>query len=193
MRSSYTPIEVAKRTPELLAGSFRFPVLSEAPSDSAINDEKALYYLNDHFEFIDENGVVHKFSGPLSDLCISAKGAIGAIKCSETLLSALSGGTATATGLFPAKVLQLGVVARVVTLITGATTFDIGDGSDQDRYANDIPLTANTQTTFVDATADPRGWSATAGNVVLTANGSSFTAGAVRLTAFYMDFVGPTS
>jgi len=108
---------------------------------------------------------------------------------STTLLSALSNATVTATNLIPANCILLGVTARVTTAITGATTFDIGDGTTANRFGNDIAIALNT--TAQNCIAPALITAAT--NVVLTANGSNFTGGAVRLTAHYMTLVAPTS
>jgi hypothetical protein len=108
---------------------------------------------------------------------------------STTLLSGLTGATVTATNLIPANCILLGVTARVTTAITGATTFDIGDGVTADRFGNDVAIALNTTSNQVIAPAA----FAAANNVVLTANGSNFTGGAVRLTAHFMTLVAPTS
>jgi hypothetical protein len=124
---------------------------------------------------------------------VNLNGARGLLKTDTTLLSALSGATATWTNAFPAGAIRLGVAGRVTTLITGATSFDVGDGSDQDRYANDKAVALNTTFTPADGTATPLEWAAAASNVVLTANGSNFTGGAVRLVAYYLQLTAPTS
>ena len=108
---------------------------------------------------------------------------------STTLLTALSGATVTATNLIPANCILLGVTARVTTAITGATSFDIGDGSTADRFGDDIAIALNTTANNCIAPA----LITAATNVVLTANGSNFTGGAVRLTAHFMTLVAPTS
>jgi hypothetical protein len=108
--------------------------------------------------------------------------------------AALSGSSVTWTGAFPAGVRRIGVAGRVTTEVTGATSIDVGDhgAADADRYAAGVALAAGT--TFADAaTADPGGWSATAQDVVLTANGSDFTAGVVRLYAFYLPTFPPAA
>ena len=107
--------------------------------------------------------------------------------------TALSGATYTFTNLIPAKSTYLGCVARVTTLITGATSFNIGDGTDADRWGAAVALAATTTTTQANFTATPYGWSATAISPVLTAVGSNFTAGVVRLTCFVEEYSGPTS
>lgn len=109
------------------------------------------------------------------------------------LLSGLSGASASTTNLVPAGARIMCVSARVTTLIEGATTFDVGDGTDVDRYGAAIALTAGTTVDETDYTADPMSWSASAQDVTLTANGSNFTAGAVRVSAVYVVPRPPTS
>jgi len=111
----------------------------------------------------------------------------------EETLSALSGATATTSGLVPAGSVLMAVTAYVTTLITGATSFEVGDGTDVNRFGGTIAVAAGTKVTTTDATADPTGWASGAQEVTLTANGSNFTAGAVRVIAYYKTFTAPTS
>ena len=123
----------------------------------------------------------------------TASGSAVNLKAATTELTGLLGATATATGLIPAGVKLIGVVVRVTTLMEGATNFAIGDGTDVDRWGNAIAVAAGTVTTQTAFTADPEGtWSASARDVVLTPN-IAFTAGAIRITAYYFDFTAPTS
>lgn len=115
------------------------------------------------------------------------------IKSASQELTALSGASASTTNLVPAGCRVLYVVARVTTTITGATTWDAGDGSDVDRYGAALALASGTTLDEASATADPESWSASAQDVTLTANGSNFTGGAVRITAFYLDPTPPGS
>jgi hypothetical protein len=127
---------------------------------------------------------------------VDASGARAELKKATTLLSPLAGATATWTGAFPAGVHALGVSARVTTLVTsgdGGTSFNVGDGTDADRYAATVAFAVGTTKTPADATADPSGWRAAAGNVVLTCVGGTFSAGAVRLVAYYLQLTAPTS
>ena len=127
-------------------------------------------------------------NGP-STFSVGANGQSTQLGQATQLLSALSGATVTATNLIPANCILLGVTARVTTAITGATTFDIGDGTTANRFGDDIAIAAGTTAQNCIAPA----LIAAATNVVLTANGSNFTAGAVRVTAHYMTLVAPTS
>jgi hypothetical protein len=102
-----------------------------------------------------------------------------------TTLAAMSGASVTWTAAIPAGALVLGVTARVVTLITGATTFNIGDGTDADRWGASIALAKGTVTTGANFTITSPVYYAAATNIVLTKNGNNFTAGAVKLTVYY--------
>lgn len=118
--------------------------------------------------------------------------ALMAVSHSSQELTALSGASVTTSGLIPAGCILKAVVVRVTTAITGATSFDIGDGTDVDRWGAGIAVALATRTFETDFTADPGGWSASAREVTLTANGSNFTGGAVRIVAFYETYDGPT-
>lgn len=118
-------------------------------------------------------------------------GQASTVRQATTTLSAMSGATVTATNLIPANSIVLGVTLRVTTLITGATSFDIGDGSDVDRWGAAVAVAANTTSATATITSLP--FYAATTSVVLTANGSNFTAGAVRVTVHYMSTTAPTS
>ena len=115
------------------------------------------------------------------------------VKSVSVLKSALSGARSTATNLIPAGCFLIGVTVRVTTLITGATSFTIGDGSDADRWGTGIAVAAGTTTTIADFTAAGYGQFLTSNSVVLTAAGSNFVTGAVRVTAHYLDLTPATS
>jgi hypothetical protein len=120
-------------------------------------------------------------------------GARGGVEVASEELTALSGATATTSGLIPAGAFLLGVSIRVTTLVAGPTDFDVGDGTDADRFAATVALAAGTTKTPADATADPTGWAAAAREVTLTANGGNFTSGAVRVVASFVRLTAPTA
>lgn len=115
----------------------------------------------------------------------------GGLRTSSALLTVAS--SATTSGLIPAGAILLSVTVRVVTLVTGATTFDVGDGSDVDRFGAAIAVAANTTTTPAAYTADPRTFSTSAQEVTLTPNGGAFTGGTVRVNATFFWATGATS
>jgi hypothetical protein len=107
------------------------------------------------------------------------------IKAASQLLSGLSGASVTATGIIPAGSIPVGIGTKVETAITGATGYDVGDGSDVDRWGANIAVALDTISDNQDWTAQGITNFNSAGDVVLTAVGGSFTAGAVRVTVHY--------
>ncbi len=109
--------------------------------------------------------------------------------------TSMSGATVTFSNIIPANVIIQSVLVRVTTLITGATTFNIGDGSTADRWGNGIAVAQNTTTDVSDYTVDlgPFYSGAATSDVVLTGVGGSFTAGAVRVIVIYSIVQPPTS
>jgi hypothetical protein len=98
----------------------------------------------------------------------------------------LTGANVTASNLIPDGAVVVGVTARVSTLITGATGYQIGTAGDPDRWG-DITGTA------VGTTSDNRDWTAgtiecftAATDVVITAKTSNFTAGALVVAIHYI-------
>lgn len=118
-------------------------------------------------------------------LTASDDAALLVAKSSTTLTAALSGASVTLSGAFPAGCIPLGLSARVTIDITGATSWDAGDGSDVDRWAASKALTAGTIVDLRDVTAPSLVIAPSALDVVFTANGSNFTGGKIRATAHY--------
>jgi hypothetical protein len=115
------------------------------------------------------------------------------INCVEEELTALAGATVDSSIQFPAGCIRLGVTTRVTTLITGATSFDVGEpAGDTDLYGSTLPVAADGTSDLSDATASPLGFLAAAQAVRLTANGSNFTAGAARVCLHYLTLQAPT-
>lgn len=92
-------------------------------------------------------------------------------------LSGVSGATVTATGLIPDGAIVLGITSRVTTAlgVSGGTTgYQVGDGSDADRWGNVTGTAAGTKTTNADWTTTTIPLFNAAQNVVITANGGNF-------------------
>jgi len=106
---------------------------------------------------------------------------------------ALSGAAVNLTSLIPAGAFVLGVTVRVTTAITGATSFSVGDGVTATRWGTTVGIALGTTTSGTNFAATSPSYFPTATNVVLTANGGSFTGGVVRATVHYLTFGGPTS
>jgi hypothetical protein len=110
-----------------------------------------------------------------------------AIKTKAVTLSALSGASvATTTGLIPDGAVLVGLTTRVSTAITGATGYDIGDGSDADRWGANVAIALNTSSDNTNWTAGTIECFTAAQEVTLTAVGSNFTGGAVVIVAHYL-------
>jgi hypothetical protein len=121
-------------------------------------------------------------------------GTLATVKHVEIEVTGMSGASVTASSLIPAGVLVLGVSTRVTTAVTGASDFDIGDGVDVDRWGAGVAIGAGSTTDGTDFTDNTVSWTtASAGDVVLTANGSNFLTGAVRIVVTYMSLTAPTS
>lgn len=109
-----------------------------------------------------------------------------AIATARATATAMSGATITLTNIIPAGAVVVGVTCKVTTAITGATSFDIGTATDVDRFGAAIAVALGT-------TSDNRNWTSgtiecfpTATSLILTANGSNFTAGAVYVSVQYL-------
>lgn len=142
------------------------------------------------------NGNIHvkgtaQFDGP-------GNGSFLKVQTATTTLSAMSGATVSATNLIPAGSIVLGVNTSVNTLITasgGGANFTIGDGTTADRWGSAVVFAAGTTTGIANykaATALLQAYAA-ATSVVLTVNTGAFTAGAVRVTVYYIVVSGPNS
>lgn len=106
----------------------------------------------------------------------------------------LSGATTAATSLIPEDSIVHGCTVIVTTLITGATSWDLGDGSDADKWGDNEALTVGTRTGPSEwtSTAHPLFY-ATAVSPLFTAVGADFTAGAVRICCSYTTMTAPTN
>ncbi len=124
---------------------------------------------------LESNGAGAWFITDTLQLASAPNGANIQAVVAETLLSGLSGASVTASNFIPANCIVLAVGARVVTTITGATSFEVGVSCTLAQFGSGIGLTAGTlnygligPTAFYSATG-----------VIVTSAGSNFTAGAV--------------
>jgi hypothetical protein len=109
------------------------------------------------------------------------------IKTARESSGALSGATYTTTIEIPAYAHLVGVTTRVTTAVTGATTYDVGDGTDVDLWGGTIGVTLGSQSRTADFTnVAAVGAAATSRTVTLTANGSDFTGGVVEICLHYI-------
>lgn len=116
-------------------------------------------------------------------------------KIKTTNVTGFTGASMSAASFIPAGAYLYGIVARVTTAITGtATSWQLGDGTTADLWATGKALALGTTVNSTDfkSTWNPKFYSA-ANNVVFTAVGGTFSAGAVRITAIYDDMTGPSA
>ena len=109
-------------------------------------------------------------------LALGPNGSQAELVVAEQMVSGLSGTSVTASAQIPAGVLVLAVSSRVVTAITGATSFSVGYTGNATAFGSSLGLSAGSTNEgligpnpFYNATS-----------IVLTAAGGNFTAGAVR-------------
>lgn len=111
----------------------------------------------------------------------------------SAVVSTPSGATVTASNLIPANSIVLGITCRVTGTISGASSFSVGDGTDADRWGAGIAVAPGTTTNVSDFTIASPVYYGAANNVVLTAAGSDFTGGQVRITVHYVQLTPATS
>lgn len=120
---------------------------------------------------------------------------------SELITLSTSGLTTDSVGnLLPANSVIQAVVAEVVTTITTATNWAVGDGTTAARFVSaDSTLTAGEKQIGINhlkggVSTDAAGpTQVAAAKVRITCTGSNPGAGQVRVTVFYQSFVAPTS
>ena len=109
-----------------------------------------------------------------------------AIATARATTTGMSGATITLTNIIPAGAVVVGVTCKVTTAITGATSFQLGTAADPDRFGAAIAITLG-------ATSDNQNWTSgtvecfpSATSLILTANSSNFTGGAVYVSVQYL-------
>lgn len=105
-------------------------------------------------------------------------------------ISGVLGGSVSTVGVLP-EGLILGVTGRVTTLITGATSFHVGDSSDPQMFASNIAVALNTIFDYSDTNLGTAKPYRADEPLVLTAVGGNFTAGAVKIRVYYQVFAAP--
>jgi hypothetical protein len=129
----------------------------------------------------------HKFTDD------GGKGVATHIRTNTETLTFANDATKVTSSLVPADVTVLGITTRVTTAGAGCTSVDIGDGADQDMFANDHGITSGTTSDPADSTATGKmGYQSSAWNVTITANGGNCTSGVWSVTAHYLDVSAAT-
>ncbi len=121
------------------------------------------------------------FMPALANIAAAAHGANLQIGMLETLVT-LSGGSTNASVQIPANCIVVAVGARVVTAITGATSYEVGVSGNLSQFGSGLSISAgSTNYGLIGPTAF---YSAT--TLTITATGGSFSGGQVRLSIAYM-------
>jgi hypothetical protein len=121
--------------------------------------------------------------GATSLLAQAAHGGALSIGCLEQLVT-LSGATTNSTVQIPAGAILLAVSNRVVTAITGATSYNCGYGTGVPTTAFGSGLSVSAGSTNLGVIGPNPFYTATP--VLFTAVGGNFTGGAVRMTIHYL-------
>ena len=102
----------------------------------------------------------------------------------------LTTGTTNATAfVIPDRAIVFGVSGIVLTDVTGATSWSLGVAADSGRYGTGIGISAGS--TVMGPSGPVTYWADTP--LLLTAAGSDFTGGALRLAIHYMALSGPSA
>lgn len=118
-----------------------------------------------------------------------ARSTISTMQSLTTVVN-LSGATSSTGNVIPAGSTVVAVATTTTTIITGATGYQVGDGSDADRYGDITGTAVGTASGSTNYTADPTWWTNAARAIVLTAKTSNFTGGVVQVTVFYRTATG---
>jgi hypothetical protein len=121
-------------------------------------------------------------------LAAGAMGSRTSLGVQEATVTGLSGAAVTTSLILPANALILGVTARVTTAITGATGVSIGIAGEPDMFGAGYAADAGTDAVGV---IGPR-VIPTATPVLVTAEGGSFTGGALHLACHTLTLGAPT-
>ena len=121
------------------------------------------------------------FMPALANIAAAAHGANLQIGMLETLVT-LSGGSTNASVQIPANCIVVAVGARVITAITGATSYEVGVSGNLSQFGSGLSISAgSTNYGLIGPTAFY-----SAATLTITATGGSFSGGQVRLSIAYM-------
>lgn len=114
-----------------------------------------------------------------------ARGSLGGatgVAVLEEEITGLSGSFVESTVEIPSRAILLGVSTRTVTAITGATSYDCGISGEASKFGGSLGIAEDS--TNIGVIGPQAFYSAT--KIRLTANGSDFTGGAVRIAIHYL-------
>lgn len=180
----------------------RYIVAASATGDWSGQDDNLAYYFNGAwrfvapgeglFQWVVDESLLYVYSGgswaQFIEGVVSASGATTALKVIEEELT-LSGATTTSTIEIPDRAIALGVSTRTTEAITGATSYDAGVSGEADKFGATLGVSLGASNAGV---IGPTAYYA-ATPIVLTANGSDFTGGKVRVAIHYIECGVPQS
>ncbi len=120
--------------------------------------------------------------GPAVEVARGQSGSSIGLHVEEELLAELSGASVTSTIAIPDRAIVLAVSNRTITAITGATSYDCGIAGEPAKFGGSLGVAAGSTNIGV---IGPQAFYA-ATPIVLTANGSNFTGGDVRVAIQYL-------
>jgi hypothetical protein len=95
----------------------------------------------------------------------------------------------TDAAFIPDRAIVLGVSSRTTLAVTGAASYGVGIAGDATKFGNLLSIALNSTNVGV---IGPSGFYADA-KVRVTANGSNFTAGKVRVVVYFMEMSAPSA
>lgn len=121
------------------------------------------------------------------DLARGPNGATTGMAVLEELITGLSGASVDSSVVIPDRAIVLGVSTRTVTTITGAASYDCGIAGEADKFGATLGISAGS--TNRGAIGPQAVYAPTP--IRLSANGGSFSGGAVRIAIHCLTLGGP--
>lgn len=119
-------------------------------------------------------------------LISKATGEFFKINRKELDVTLSSGSTITATNFINDRAIVFGIACRVMTAVTGATSFNIGISGEPNKFGGSIGVIADSTNIGV---INPQAFYANT-NVLITANGGNFSGGEIKIIQHYAEMKG---
>lgn len=127
-------------------------------------------------------------SRTLRDLVVSATGAKIGIEIREEELT-LTGASVTSTIVMPNRSICLGVGSRTTLAITGAPSYGVGISGETTKFGGSLGVSLGSSSVGI---IGPSALYADT-PIIITPTSGTFSAGKVRISAWFLAFVAPTS
>jgi hypothetical protein len=122
-------------------------------------------------------------------VALTAHGGRVTLRAKEEELTLSGAFTETADAAFlPDRAIVLGVASRTTQAITGASSYDVGISTEVNKFGGTLGIALNSTNVGV---IGPTAFYADT-KVRVTANGSNFTGGKVRLAVYFLEMTAPT-